>query len=60
MASFEHTATIARPPAEVWAYAADILRHPDWMSVADARIVRGTGAEVGARGRERLLFGPAN
>jgi len=54
----ETHATIARSAEDVWAYAADILRHPEWMGVADARVVRGQGGEVGARGRERLLLGP--
>lgn len=49
---------IERPAQDVWAYAADIVRHPDWMTVSDARIVRGDGRQVGARGRERLRFGP--
>jgi uncharacterized membrane protein len=49
---------IDRAAAEVWAYAADIVRHPDWMSVSDARLLRGTGSEVGSRGRERLALGP--
>jgi uncharacterized membrane protein len=50
--------TIARPAEVVWAYAADIVRHPEWMTVADARIVEGDGTRVGARGRERVQFGP--
>lgn len=50
--------TISRPAEEVWAYAADIVRHPEWMTVTDARIVRGDGTQVGARGRERMRFGP--
>ena len=50
--------TIARSAEDVWAYAADIVRHAEWMTVTDARIVRGTGTHVGARGRERMRFGP--
>jgi uncharacterized membrane protein len=50
--------TIARSAEDVWAYAADIARHPDWMSVTDAAVLRGVGSEVGARGRERLILGP--
>ena len=49
---------IERSAQDVWVYAADIVRHPDWMTVSDARIVRGEGTQVGARGRERLRFGP--
>jgi uncharacterized membrane protein len=50
--------TVARPPDDVWAYAADIARHPEWMTVTDARVLTGTGTQVGARGRERMGFGP--
>ena len=45
---------IQRPAADIWAYAADIVRHPDWMNVTDAALVRGSGSDVGSRGRERL------
>ncbi|OGO59167.1 MAG: hypothetical protein A2V85_14090 [Chloroflexi bacterium RBG_16_72_14] len=58
MTRFATEQTIARPAADVWTYAADILRHPEWMSVTDARIVRGSGTETGARGRERMRLGP--
>ncbi len=58
MITFETEQTIARSADDVWAYAADILRHPEWMAVTDARIMRGKGTEVGARGRERLVLGP--
>jgi uncharacterized membrane protein len=58
MIKFETEQTIARSADDVWAYAADILRHPDWMGVTDARILHGQGSEVGARGRERLVLGP--
>ena len=49
---------IERPAAEIWAYAADVVRHPEWMTVTDARLMRGTGADVGSRGRERMAMGP--
>jgi uncharacterized membrane protein len=49
---------IGRPAEDVWAYAADIVRHPDWMGVTEARILRGAGSEAGSRGRERMVFGP--
>jgi hypothetical protein len=58
MSRFEATETIERPSDEVWAYASDILRHPDWMSVVDAEVLQGDGTEVGARGRERVVLGP--
>jgi uncharacterized membrane protein len=50
--------TIARPAQDVWTYAADIVRHAEWMTVTDARTVRGDGTQAGARGRERIRFGP--
>jgi uncharacterized membrane protein len=50
--------TISRSAQDVWTYAADIVRHAEWMTVTDARIVRGDGTRVGARGRERMRFGP--
>lgn len=58
MIKFETEQTIDRSAADVWAYAADILRHPEWMGVTDARIVHGTGTEVGARAIERIKMGP--
>jgi len=50
--------TIARSAEEVWAYAADVDRHPEWMGVTDAKLLRGKGSDVGSRGRERLAMGP--
>lgn len=50
--------TIERPADEVWAYAADIGRHPEWMSVTSAECLQGTGTRVGDRGRERMRIGP--
>jgi hypothetical protein len=58
MTRYEAQADIARSADEVWRYAADILRHTEWMSVADAQLLAGDGTQVGARGRERLLLGP--
>lgn len=58
MIRFETEQSIDRPPADVWTYAADIRRHPEWMGVADARIVQGQGTEVGARALERIKVGP--
>ena len=49
---------IESPAADIWAYAADVIRHPEWMTVTDARLMRGTGADVGSRGRERMAMGP--
>jgi uncharacterized membrane protein len=50
--------TIASSADEIWAYAADVGRHPEWMSVTDATLLRGTGSDVGSRGREHLAMGP--
>lgn len=58
MTSFVARETIARSADDVWVYAADIVRHTEWMTVTDARIVHGDGTQVGARGRERMRFGP--
>lgn len=54
MIHFRIDETIARPAHEIWAYAADILAHPTWMAVTDARILSGSSTQVGSRGRERL------
>jgi hypothetical protein len=58
MIKFEAKETIDRSADDVWAYAADIIRHPEWMGVTDARIVQGTATEVGARAIERIKMGP--
>ena len=58
MSRFVAEQTIARSAQDVWAYAVDIVRHTEWMTVTDARIVHGDGTQVGARGRERMRFGP--
>ncbi len=49
---------IERSAEEVWTYAVDVLRHPEWMGVTDATLLRGNGSDVGSRGRERLVVGP--
>jgi len=58
MIRFETQQTIARSASDVWTYAADILRHPEWMAVTDALVLHGEGTQAGARGRERVGFGP--
>lgn len=58
MISFKTEQTIDRPAREVWSYAADITRHPEWMGVLDARLISGQPTEIGARGIERLKLGP--
>ena len=58
MRTFEAETEIARSADDVWRYAADILRHPEWMSVDTAQILAGDSNRAGARGRERVLLGP--
>jgi uncharacterized membrane protein len=58
MIRFETEQTIARSALDVWTYAADITRHPEWMGVLDARLVSGEPTEIGARGVERVKLGP--
>ena len=58
MIKFETEQTIARSADDVWAYAADVLRHPEWMGVTDARIIRGKGTDVGSHALERVRLGP--
>jgi uncharacterized protein YndB with AHSA1/START domain len=55
---FRSEQTIQRSAMDVWDYAADIDRHPTWMSVIDARIVHGRPTEVGARAQETVRIGP--
>ncbi len=50
--------TIDQPADRVWSFAAEIARHPDWMSVTSAESLQGTGTHVGDRGRERMRLGP--
>lgn len=58
MIRFRTEQTIERPAHEVWSYAADITRHPEWMGVLDARLISGDPTEIGARGVERMKLGP--
>lgn len=55
---FAAGATIARPAAEIWEYAADIVRHTEWMTVTEAELTSGDGGHAGARGRETMNLGP--
>ena len=58
MITFHTEQTIERSAQDVWTYAADITRHPEWMSVLDGRLVSGRPTEVGARGLEHMKVGP--
>ncbi len=58
MIRFKTQQTIARSASDIWTYAADILRHPEWMAVTNAQVLQGEGTQAGARGRARMRFGP--
>ena len=58
MIRFQTEQTIDRPAQDIWTYAADITRHPEWMGVIDARLVSGHATDIGARGVERTKLGP--
>lgn len=58
MSTFVAERTIARSAQDIWAYAVDVIRHEDWMTITDARIIQGDGTRIGDRGRERMRFGP--
>jgi uncharacterized membrane protein len=56
--TYREEATIERSADEVWAYAADITRHPEWMGVLDAEVITGRPTDVGAMGRQTVRIGP--
>jgi uncharacterized membrane protein len=58
MTRFVTEETVARAADDVWTYATDVGRHPEWMTITDPRIVQGDGTRIGDRGRERMRFGP--
>jgi uncharacterized membrane protein len=58
MTTFVTEQTIARSADDIWTYAADVVRHPEWMTITDPRIIHGDGTQIGDRGRERMRFGP--
>lgn len=58
MPTFRVEETIDRPPAEVWAYAADLTHHTEWMGVTASELLAGRPTEAGARGRQTMRFGP--
>lgn len=60
MIRFRTEQTVERSAADVLAYAADILRHPEWMGVTGARILRSEGTDAGARAAERMKLGPSS
>jgi hypothetical protein len=60
MIRFQAEQTIERAAQDVWSYAADVTRHPDWMGVTEARFVSGRPTDVGTRAIERVKLGPRN
>src|SRR5438445_3302625 len=58
MIRFKTEQTVERSAEDVWAYAADIRRHPEWMGVTSARILSGEGTKVGSAAVERMKLGP--
>ncbi|MEO7118206.1 MAG: SRPBCC family protein [Candidatus Limnocylindrales bacterium] len=58
MSTFTAETLIERPANDVWEYAADVPRQPEWMGITSAEVLRGIGTEAGARGRARMEFGP--
>jgi uncharacterized protein YndB with AHSA1/START domain len=57
MIRFESEQTIDRSAGDVWAYAADVQRHPTWMAIEDAAILKGASGEVGTTFRETIKMG---
>jgi uncharacterized membrane protein len=56
---FRAEETIERPAAEIWAVAADVSRHHEWMAVTDSELVGGDdGSKIGARTRQTMRVGP--
>lgn len=51
-------ATIEAEAHDIWTYAVDIRRHPEWMNATDPRQETGDGRMIGSRARELLTLGP--
>ena len=58
MITYRFEETIERSADDIWAYAADVTRHPEWMGVIDAKVISGNPTDVGAVGRETVRVGP--
>lgn len=59
MITFHAQQTIARPPDEVFAFAADFTQHPRWMAVTESEPLTSGVIEPGARARQVMKLGPA-
>ena len=60
MIPFTTTTTIDRPAAEIWATAADMGRHAEWMDITESTVVQGDGVSPGSRARQAIRFGPVS
>jgi uncharacterized membrane protein len=58
MVAFTSEQIIERSAAAVYDLAVDVLRHPQWMNVLDARLISGEPSTVGARASEHMRVGP--
>ena len=58
MVAFSSEQTIERPAAMIYEVAVDVLRHPMWMKVLDARVLNGDPTRVGGRASEHVKVGP--
>ena len=58
MIRFQTEQTIDRPAHQIWTYAADITRHPEWMGVIDARPGGQSEPRSAPVGCERTKLGP--
>ena len=60
MIPFTSTTTIARTAADIWATAADVARHAEWMDITESVIVEGDGVSPGSRARQAMRLGPVS
>ena len=58
MIPFTTTTTIDRPATEVWATAADMARHAEWMDVTESALILSDGVSPGSRARQAIRLGP--
>ena len=58
MVAFSSEQTIESPATAVYDLAVDVVRHPQWMNVLDARVISGDPSTVGGRAREHMKVGP--
>jgi uncharacterized membrane protein len=56
MFRFSSQQTVQRPAGEIWRYATEVERHPEWMALLDARRLDADMTTVGSRGVHRMTF----